>query len=124
ITTVGSLLLSGLLVTQSWAGSFTSNLICPVRIKPSPMPLEAKKGQVSITAKGDVKGSLQLREPLSGALSLDCEILCEGNPTTRPVPCVEAQAGDITLQIAAPKLGAAAGGCMEPAVGGGAGHRG
>ena len=116
ITGLGSLLLCGLLVTQSWAGAFKSTLICPVHIPPPPMPLIAKRGQVSITASGDVKGSILLRDPLTGPLVLDCEILCEGNPSAGPVPCVEAQAGDVILQIEAPELGAALGVCLQPAV--------
>jgi hypothetical protein len=116
ITGLGSLLLSGLLVTQSWAGAFKSNLVCRVSIPPPPMPIIAKKGQVSITANGDVKGSMQLRDPLTSAVSLDCEILCEGTPSAGPMPCVEAQAGDSTLLIDAPGLGTALSLCVEPAV--------
>jgi hypothetical protein len=58
ITGLGRLMLFGLLVTQSWAGAFKSNLICSVSIPPPPMPLIAKKGQVSITATGEVKGAI------------------------------------------------------------------
>jgi hypothetical protein len=116
ITGVGSLLLSGLLVTQSWAGSFKSDLVCAISIPPPPMPLIAKKGKVSITASGNVKGSIQLRDPLTSPLSLDCEILCEGSPSAGPVPCVDAQAGDTTLKIEAPELGAALSLCVQPAV--------
>jgi hypothetical protein len=82
-------MLFGLLVTQSWAGAFKSNLICLVSIPPPPMPLIAKKGQVSITATGEVKGAIRLRESLTSPLALDCEILCEGSPSAGPVPCVE-----------------------------------
>ena len=116
ITGLGSLMLSGLLITQSWAGSFKSNLICAVQIPPPPNPLRFKKGQVSITAKGDVKGSLQLREPLSSPRSLNCTILCEGSPSVGPVSCVDGQVGDITLQIEAPELAAALSFCNHPAV--------
>jgi hypothetical protein len=116
ITGLGSLLLSGLLVTPSWAGSFKANLVCPIQIPPPPMPLIAKKGQASITATGDVKGSIQLREPLTAPLSLDCTILCEGTPSAGPIPCVEAQVGDSTLQIEAPELGATVDVCVEPAI--------
>ena len=116
ITGLGSLMLSGLLVTQSWAGAFKSNLVCRVSIPPPPNPIIAKKGQVSITATGDVKGSIQLRDPLTSPLSLNCAILCEGNVSVGPVPCVEAQAGDTTLQIDAPELGKALSLCVEPAV--------
>jgi hypothetical protein len=108
LTGVGSLVLSGLLVTHSWAGTFKSDMICAG---------ESGQGKVSITASGNVKGSIQLVQPLVAAVKLDCEILCAGFVDAGPAPCIDAQAGDTTLTIKAPGLGATlAGACLEAAV--------
>ena len=80
---VGSLVLSGLLVTQSWAGAFQSDLACSFPIK---------RGAVRITDKGDVKGSIKLHLPMPTAGESNCAIWCEGgrgdgrlNGATEPV---------------------------------------
>jgi hypothetical protein len=108
ITGVGGLLLSGLLVTPSGAGTFKSDMICAGN---------AGVGKVSITASGNVKGSIQLSEPLVAEAKLNCEILCEGFVNAGPAPCIDAQAGDTTMTIKAPGLGATlAGACPETMV--------
>jgi len=117
LTGVGSLLLFGLVVTQSWAGSFKSDLVCAVSIPPPPVILHVKKAKVSITPHGDVKGSIKLFEPLSGAVSLSCEIFCGTTSSAGPVPCAEGETGDNSLKIKAPGLGAALVGiCLQPSV--------
>src|SRR5262245_53916014 len=105
-TGVGSLVLSGLLVMQSWAGSYKADVVCPTSIPPPPVIIKAKKGAVTVSRKGDVKGSITLFEPLTGPLSLDCVILCEGSPATGPAPCVDVKAGAKKIKINAPGLGA------------------
>src|SRR5262245_22621652 len=108
ISGFGSLLLSGLLVTQSWAGSFSSDLACSFAIK---------KARVTITAKGDVKGDIALATPAGGSALLACAIQCSGVTAAGPVPCAEAEAGDTKLKIKAPGLGTALGeACIQPAV--------
>jgi hypothetical protein len=105
---VGGLMVSGLLVAQSWAGTFKSDLVCSNN---------SGVGTVSITARGNVKGSVPLDAPLTGEAKLDCEILCGGFVHAGPAPCVDAQAGATTLPIRAPGLGTALGGtCDYPAV--------
>jgi hypothetical protein len=107
ITGVGGLLLSGLLVTQSGAGTFKSDVYCSNA---------SGLGKVSITASGNVKGSIQLSEPLPAAVKDDCEIVCEGNVEAGPAPCIDAPAGATTMTIKAPGLGANVGICSFPAV--------
>src|SRR5262245_55184130 len=114
ISGVGSLMLSGLLVTPSWAGSFSSDLACSFAIK---------KARVTITAKGDVKGDIVLANPAGGPATLACSILCNNVISAGPVLCAEVEAGDTHLKIKAPGLGTALGEpCILPAVAvGGAG---
>jgi hypothetical protein len=108
ITGVGSLLVSGLLVTPSGAGTFKSDMICSGN---------SGVGKVSITASGTVKGSLQLIEPLVAEVKLDCEISCGPFVAVGPAPCIDAPAGATTMTIKAPGLGATlAGTCLNPAV--------
>src|SRR3954447_12038699 len=110
ITGVGSLVLSGLLVTQSLAGLVKSDLVCN--------PPRPGVGKVTITAKGDVKGFIKLTAPLGAPLTLTCVIECGVTPVTAPVACVNAAVGDTTLHIKAPGLGASLGGpCFGPTVG-------
>jgi hypothetical protein len=111
VTGVGSLVLSGFLVTQSWAGSFKADLLC------SGGPFSGATGTVSIKANGDVKGSLKLPTLVGGPLTFECDIFCGPTRVAGPVQCVAAQAGDKTLKINAPGLGATLGGpCFGPAV--------
>ena len=105
---VGSIVLTGLLVAQSWAGVFQSDLACSFPIK---------RGTVHNDAKGDVKGTIKLRVPMPTAGASTCAIWCEGGPGTEPVTCITFAAGDTTLNINAPGLGASLSGrCVEPAV--------
>jgi len=106
---VGSLLLSGLLVTQGWAGNFKSDLSCSGPI--------VGEGKVSIAANGTVKGSIQLDAPLPNPVKFDCEILCGSSVGAGPAPCVDADAGDTTLKIKASGLGKDVSDiCWQPAV--------
>src|SRR4051794_14662705 len=98
ITGLGSLLLSGLLVTQSGAGSFKADLACVA-------PYEG--GKVSIAPNGTVKGSLYLSQPLTTPVQLSCAIYCVDMLSAGPAVCVEGTSGDTTLKIKAPGLGAA-----------------
>src|SRR5262245_42574517 len=104
----GSLILVGLLVTQSWAGAFQSDLACS---------LPRTRATVRLNAKGDVKGSIKLHVPMPTAGESNCAIWCEGGPATETVTCITFEAGDTTLNINAPGLGASLSGrCVEPAV--------
>jgi hypothetical protein len=108
---LGSLILSGLLVTQSWAGAVKSDLLC------SGGPFDGARGTISIKANGDVKGSLKLPTPVGGPIVLECDIFCGSTKSAGPVTCAIGQAGDKTLKINAPGLGATLGGtCFGPAV--------
>ena len=108
VTGVGGLLLSGFLVTQSWAAAYKSDVVCT-------FPIES--GKVKLTPSGDLKGSITLPQPLQGPFSLTCEILCGTSVEAGPVNCIDGQAGDITLPISAPGLGAALGvSCSLPSV--------
>jgi len=108
ITGVGGMVLAGLLVTQSWAGSFKSDLSCPFPIK---------KGDVSINAKGDVKGSIKLTSPAVGNATVACEIFCGPTQSAGPATCINVEDGDTTVKIKAPGLGAALPGtCEVPSV--------
>ena len=107
-TGLGSLLLSGLLVTQSWAGSFKSDLACVA-------PYEG--GKVSIAPNGTVKGSLRLSQPLTTPVQLSCALYCVDMLSAGPAVCVDGNTGDTTLKIKAPGLGAALSGiCNNPTV--------
>jgi len=108
---VGSLSLSGLLVMQSWAGAVKSDLVC------SGGPFNGVTGTISIKANGDVKGSLKLPAPAGGPILFECDIFCGSTRAAGPVLCVSGKAGDKTLKINAPGLGASLGGtCFGPAV--------
>jgi hypothetical protein len=107
IVGVGSLVLTGLLVTQSWAGSFSADLSCSFPIK---------KGLVTITPKGDVTGFIAPLSPFPTPVMTVCAILCDGVPTAADL-CIDAPADTKTLKIKAPGLGAALGGtCIAPVV--------
>ena len=114
ISGFGGLLLSGFFVAQSWAGgAYRSEVACT-------FPIES--GKVRLTPSGDLKGAITLLQPLQGPFSLTCEILCGTSVEAGPVTCIDGQAGDITLPISAPGLGAALGvPCSLPSVSIGAG---
>jgi len=105
---MGSVLLSGLLVTQSWAGTFKSDLYCGASI--------VKKGKVSIAPNGTVKGLIELNQPLPNPVQLSCAIWCGNNLSAGPAPCIDADVGATALKIKAPGLGATLSICEQPAV--------